>query len=220
MSRLTKDRLAVVLPLLDRFRDKLRRDRFFSARALERELADLLRLGHQEVTGLVVDLAGNPDYRLVAAYYMENVTGGESGGWGVGLQADEVVPEFRRALAALYGVASLDAPDSAVRRTEFWRAAFADPSQGALPDVEYEGPRFMARDLAGDEHVLIPVYRRCTDASGRLAAGGGYESADLIRLVTIAGRAVRRDGLGRYTVLDGGSQGDETTLTSSDPKSV
>lgn len=220
MSRLTEDRLAVAQPILDRYRDKLRRDRFFSAHALERELSDALRLGHQEVTGVVVDLLDLPDYRLVAAYYMENVNGDTLGPPDQAPRAPGVAAEFRDPLAKLYGAQSYEAADREVKRVEFWRTAFAEPGQGGLPDQEYEGPRFTARDEAGTEYVLTPVYRRRTDSSGHTAAGGGYEAGDLVRLVTPAGGTVRRDRTGRYTVLDGGSQGDEITLTSNHPKAV
>jgi hypothetical protein len=220
MSRLTEDRLAAARPILDRFRDKLRRDRFFSAHALERELSDALRLGHQELTGLVVDLLDEPDYRLVAAYYMEHVNADALGPPDQAPRAPGVAAEFEGPLARLYGVDSYDAADREGRRTEFWRAALADSRQGGLPEEEYEGPRFTAHDRAGREYVLTPVYRRRTDPSGHTAAGGGYETGDLIRLVTPSGSTVRRDGTGRYTVLDGGAHGGETTLTSGDPKAV
>lgn len=220
MSRLTEDRLAIARPILNRFRDKLRRDQFFSADALERELSDALRLGHQEVSGVVVDLLDLPDYRLVAAYYLENVGGDTLNPPDQARRPPGVAAEFRDPLARLYGVDSYDAPNLAERKAAFWRKAFGDPAQGGLPDEEYEGPRFAARDRDGKEYVLTPVYRRRTDPSGRTAAGGGYEAGDLVRLVTPAGGTVRRDGPGRYTILDGGSQGSETTLASADPKAV
>lgn len=220
MARLTEERLDVARPILDRYRDKLRRDRFFSAHAIERELSDALRLGHQEVTGVVVDLLEMPDYRLVAAYYMENVNADMLGPPDQARRDPGVAAEFMSPLAVLYEIESYGAPDRDAKRAEFWRRAFADTGQGALPDEEYEGPRFTARDGAGTEHVLTPIYRRRTDPSGHTASGGGYETSDLVRLVTPAGGAVRRDGTGRYTVLDGGSQRDETALTSNHPKAV
>ena len=220
MSRLTDDRLAAARPILDRFRDKLRRDRFFSADALERELSDALRLGHQELAGVAVDLLGLPDYRLVAAYYMENVGGDTLVPPDQPSRAPGVPEEFRGPLAAAYAAASTDAADTAGRRAAFWRAAFDDAGQGGLPGEEYEGPRFTARDAAGREYPLTPVYRRRTDPSGRTAAGGGYEADDLVRLVMTAGGSVRRDAPGRYTVLDGGAHGAETTLVSGDPRAV
>ncbi|HEX6986832.1 MAG TPA: hypothetical protein VF170_15755, partial [Planctomycetaceae bacterium] len=73
MSRLTNGRLAAARPILDRYLDKLRRDRFYSAFALERESADLWRLGYQELSGAVTDLLDAPRDRLVAVYHLENV---------------------------------------------------------------------------------------------------------------------------------------------------
>ena len=219
MSRLTEELLADARPILDRYRDRLRRDRSFSAHALERELSEGLRIGYREVAGVVVGLFQLPDYRLVAVYYAESIGKGNLGPDGLTLDEPDIAAEFRVALARVYGVESHDAVDLGQARAEFWRQAFAEPGQGGLPQEEYEGPRFAANDAAGREHVLIPVYHRRTDPSGR-KAGGGYEATDLIRLVTPTGGTVRRDGPGRYTILDGGSHGAVTTLTSRHPKAV
>jgi len=66
--------------------------------------------------------------------------------------------------------------------------------------------------------VLTPVYRCRTDGAGR-QTGIGYEADDLAALLLQGGRHVRRDGPGRYAVLDSRTGG-ETLLTSHDPKAV
>jgi hypothetical protein len=218
MSRLTKDRLTAAEPVLDRYLDKLRRDRFFSAAALERELSDLWRIGYQQVTGVIADLAGHPGYRLVAAYYMENVAADALGPPDAAPRASDVAPEFHVPLAKLYGLPSYDAPDREQKRSEFWRRAFDGSGGAALPAEEYEGPRFTACDEAGNEYVLTPVYRCRTDGAGR-PAGGGYEAGDLAMIVSTTGDRVRRDAPGRYTLLDSRTGG-ETRLTSRDPQAV
>lgn len=210
MSRLTKDRLTAAEPVLDRYLDKLRRDRFFSAAALERELSDLWRIGYQQVTGVIADLAETPGYRLVAADAL--------GPPDAAPRAVDVAPEFHASLAKLYGLASYDAPDRERKRSEFWSRAFDGSGGAGLPTEEYEGPRFTAHDDAGNEYVLTPVYRCRTDGAGQ-RAGGGYEARDLAMIVSTTGDRVRWDGPGRYTLLDSRTGG-EMRLTSRDPQAV
>lgn len=217
MSRLTPDRLATAEPVLDRYLDKLRRDRFFSAFALERELADLWRLGYQQVTGVVIDLLDDDRYRLVAAYFMENVGADVLSPPDTAPRATGLDPEFHAPLARLYGTASFDAADFERNRSDFWRRAFGEAG-ASLPDEEYEGPRFTAHDPMGHEYVLTPVYRCRTDGAGH-RSGGGYEAGDLVALVSRTGCRVRRDGPGRYALLDSRAGG-ETWLTSRDPNAV
>lgn len=218
MSRLTPDRLAAAEPVLDRYHDKLRRDRFFSAFALERELSDLWRLGYQEVAGAVIDLLDDPRYALVAAYYMENVSADPLAPPDAAPPSAGVPADYRGPLANLYGAPSFGSPDFQEKRSSFWNRAFDGDGGAALPQEEYEGPRFTAHDAAGTEHVLTPVYRCRTDGAGR-PAGDGYENADLVAILSTTGSRVRRDTAGCYALLDSRTGG-ELLLKSRDPHAI
>lgn len=85
------------------------------------------------------------------------------------------------------------------------------------PD-EYNGPSFVAHDDAGNDYMLVPVYRCQFDSAGD-RVGTGYEIDDLVRLWTATGDVVRRDELGRYTILHNDPRR-QITLTSSHPKAV
>ena len=84
--------------------------------------------------------------------------------------------------------------------------------------LEYDGPPFVAHDEAGNDYMLVPVYRCQVDAAGD-QVGRGYAVHDLDRLWTATGDIVRRDALGHYTILDNHPRR-QVALTSNHPKCI
>jgi hypothetical protein len=83
---------------------------------------------------------------------------------------------------------------------------------------EYQGPFFVAHDEAGNDYMLVPVYRCNLDDAGE-QVGHGYRLNDLARIWTANGQAVRRDSAGCYTILDQDPRR-EVKLVSHHPKAV
>lgn len=83
---------------------------------------------------------------------------------------------------------------------------------------EYNGPPFVAHDDAGNDYMLVPVYRCNVDRAGD-QVGQGYSAGDLVRLWTATGHIVRRDAPGRYTILDNDPRR-EVPLTSNHSRAV
>jgi len=112
MATLTEARLKRIQPLLDLYRAELSRTQNLNTGQFETDLKDALKLGYQELKGIILDLAKRGNYVLLAARYME---GGCPG----------VVSEFKATLARLYGIDHYDSDDREVKQREFWARAFA-----------------------------------------------------------------------------------------------
>jgi hypothetical protein len=83
---------------------------------------------------------------------------------------------------------------------------------------EYQGPSFVAHDDAGNDYMLVPVYHCHFDHAGE-QVGQAYAISDLARMWTANGEAVRRDAVGRYTILNQDPRL-EVPLVSHHPKAI
>lgn len=83
-----------------------------------------------------------------------------------------------------------------------------------MQGYDYEGTRFLARDAAGNEYHLTPLYRLKPTPTG----WERDESSEyLVRLRTDLWRWADRDAKGRYRLID---REPNLVLTSDDPNAV
>ena len=112
MYRLTERRLARAKATLERFRAELFERHSFDAQSFEQELRDTWTLGYRELKDIMCEMLKLDRYREVAAYYMEH-------------NGPAVVSEFKKPLAALYGITRYSAPEREETRRKFWAGVLA-----------------------------------------------------------------------------------------------
>jgi hypothetical protein len=106
----TQRMLGNATPVLEEMRRQLHTSGTLDVNRLERALGACWNVGCRELRDLALDLARTRRYRFVAAYYMENSNG----------RGQRVPPQFRGALARLYGADTYSSPEYRARREQFW----------------------------------------------------------------------------------------------------
>ena len=91
MSRLTERRLEKALPILERYRDELRKTGSIEPIIMERELAECWKSDYKGMKDIFIDMSFDDDFKYIAIYYMQH-------------QAPDVVREFQDRLASVYGL--------------------------------------------------------------------------------------------------------------------
>lgn len=113
MYKLTERRLAKAKELLDNSAALLAKKRGINCMEFEMQLRECWDTGYREIKDIMQQLLKMPEYRLLAAYYMQN-----SGGPGI-------VSEFQEPLCKFYGIPwKAQAPDESTVK-KFWSTAFA-----------------------------------------------------------------------------------------------
>ena len=110
MYSLTEKRHQQIAAILDDYSVQLSEKKCFDPVAFEMELRDALSIGYREIKSIALDLFKEPRFKLMAAYFMQNNTGGTG-----------VASEYKQALAELYGLRSYDSPGLDSARDDFWR---------------------------------------------------------------------------------------------------
>ncbi len=109
MYRLTNRRLEKARAILDHHNAVLSEKSRIVAMKFDAELRECWDIGYQELKDIIEQMAGMPEYKYLAAYYMENING------------DCVVSEFQPVLAELYGIDWFYSDDKDAKREAFWK---------------------------------------------------------------------------------------------------
>ena len=108
MSRLTERRLEKARPILEKYREDYLCNGRIETGQFENELRACWNMGYQELKDLIEDMLKIPQYRRIAAYYMQfsNPPG--------------PVSEFKPHLAKLYGLETYDCKERHAARDAYW----------------------------------------------------------------------------------------------------
>lgn len=111
---LTPDRLTKIEPVLDRYRDELRRTKGFCPTLLSNEIEALLDVGHFSVKRIMGRLCDHPKHVHVAVYWIKNFN-------GTGPSSD-----LKGVIASAFGADSYDSADRSWTENLFWAPFFHD----------------------------------------------------------------------------------------------
>ena len=106
---MTDRRLQQAEPVLEKYRVQFVRAGRFDAGELENEIKTLFDVGYQEAKDLLSDLAKQPRYLLIAAYYMQHI------------YPQGPAAEFKPVLANIYGAKSYHHADGPEKQESFWQ---------------------------------------------------------------------------------------------------
>lgn len=112
MAHVTDRRLAKITPILERYREKLRSHRSFSARQLEHEIRDELNFGYTSIKTFVPELCKYAEHLHVAVYCMQH------------MNTPGPIAQHKLAIARVLGIRSYNSNDREQAEHSFWNAFY------------------------------------------------------------------------------------------------